>query len=136
MVCIYCGAETSVVNSRPQKRLNKVWRRRNCSSCRAIFTSIESPALTESLMIADNSSKHTLRPFLRDKLLMSIYSSCRHRQESISDATALTDTVLSHLPAISQEAVVNRLELIKTVESVLKRFDTAAAVHYSAFHKS
>jgi len=136
MVCIYCGAETSVVNSRPQKRLNKVWRRRHCTSCTAVFTSIEGPALTESLMIADNSAKHVLRPFLRDKLLLSIYSSCQHRPESISDATALTDTVLSHLPAISRQAVVNRQELIEVVKNVLERFDTAAAVHYTAFHKT
>ena len=27
MVCIYCSGKTDVINSRPQKRLNRIWRR-------------------------------------------------------------------------------------------------------------
>ena len=53
----------------------------------------------------------------------------------IADATALTDTILSHLPAISDQSVVDRAALKTVVVTVLERFDTVAAVHYAAFHK-
>lgn len=134
MVCIYCGNKTDVANSRPQKRHNKVWRRRHCPSCGAIFTSIEAAALSESLVVAKKSSKPGYQPFQRDKLFLSVYRSCQHRKHAVADATALTDTILGHLPAISRDGLVDRAALKATALSVLQRFDNAAAVHYAAFH--
>jgi transcriptional regulator NrdR family protein len=135
MVCIYCGNKTDVINSRPQKRHNKTWRRRHCTVCDATFTSIEAAALSESLVIALESSKTGYEPFLRDKLFLSLYSSCQHRKHAVSDATALTDTVLSQLPTISQNGLVDRIALKKHTLAVLQRFDNVAAVHYAAFHE-
>jgi transcriptional repressor NrdR len=132
MVCIYCGGPTDITNSRPQKRVNKVWRRRRCHVCQAVFTTIEAAGLTDSLLVRN---KGNLKPFSRDKLFLSIYNSCRHRKTAIDDATALTDTVLSRLPNILNEAAIERLLLAKTIQEVLARFDRAAAVHYGAFHQ-
>ena len=132
MVCIYCGGPTDITNSRPQKRVNKVWRRRRCHNCDAVFTTIEAAGLTDSLLVRN---KGRLQPFSRDKLFLSIYNSCKHRKTAVNDATALTDTVLGRLPAILNEAAVERPLLITTIQEVLAHFDTAAAVHYAAFHK-
>ncbi|MEO6513185.1 MAG: hypothetical protein ABIR37_00720 [Candidatus Saccharimonadales bacterium] len=135
MVCIYCGNKTDVINSRPQKRYNKVWRRRHCEACGATFTSIEAAALSEGLVIASKGPKPTYRPFLRDKLFLSVYNSCQHRTTAVADATALTDTILGKLPSISTNGLVDRVSLRKSTLLVLERFDTSAAVHYAAFHK-
>jgi transcriptional repressor NrdR len=135
MVCIYCDGKTDVINSRPQKRLNRVWRRRHCQACRAIFTTIEAGALNESLMVRPKTPKQALQPFLRDKLYLSVVASCRHRKNAVTDATALTDTVIGKLTKATDSGVVYRDQLRTIVKEALQRFDQVAAVHYSAFHK-
>lgn len=131
MVCIYCHGELSVANSRPQRRRNQVWRRRKCSQCGAIFTSIESIDLAGSLLV---SSQHGLRPFSRDKLFVSIYDSCRHRSEAIDDANDLTDTIIAKLVGHTQSAQLNADDIAKVAIDILQRFDKAASVQYAAFH--
>jgi transcriptional regulator NrdR family protein len=77
-----------------------------------------------------------LSPFERDKLLLSIYNSCNHRKSAQTDASALTDTVLSKLRGTQPSGVIDRPAVISTVLGILQRFDTAAAVHYEAHHRS
>src|SRR5690348_1875861 len=115
MVCIYCGNKTDVINSRPQKRHNKVWRRRRCTKCEAVFTTTEAAALAESLRVARKAKPNTLQPFLRDKLFLSIYKSCQHRPDAIQDASALTDTVVSRLPLVASGGLMNTSQLKNTV---------------------
>lgn len=131
MVCIYCGSETRVINSRPQKRTNRVWRRRTCLSCGTTFTSIEAVDLSGSVRVRDPKS---LQPFQRDKLFLSIYDSLKHRKTATADATALTDTVISRLSAYMKDATVDKNNIIATTLKVLKRFDRVAATYYAAFH--
>lgn len=135
MVCLYCGHKTDVINSRPQKRLNQVWRRRQCVDCQAVFTTTEAAVLADSLMVSAGGTKNLLQPFIRDKLFISIYTSCGHRKTAVTDASSLTDTVLNLLRSHSQNGVIYRQQLIDTVKTVLGRFDNAASVHYSAFHQ-
>jgi transcriptional regulator NrdR family protein len=134
MVCLYCAGETKVTNSRHQKQLNKVWRRRQCLTCRAVFSTLEHSIYENNLVVQGKSQK--IAPLQRDKLFMSIYNACKHRPSAVSDATALTDTVLGKI-LTSQDGgagVVLRGTLTNITSSVLKKFDNAAYVHYVAFH--
>jgi transcriptional repressor NrdR len=131
MLCIYCQNDTRVVNSRPQKRLNRVWRRRTCMTCGTTFTSTEAVDLGGSITVRDMKQ---LEPFQRDKLLMSVYDSLKHRKTALSDATGLTDTVISKLYPLMKDAVVDKSSIGQTTWVVLKRFDKAAATYYAAFH--
>lgn len=186
MVCIYCSGETQVINSRPQKRLNNIWRRRKCTACEGIFTTSESPDLTSSLVVikggpglshldarqgadekrtepymkygegapqaATPGAKSTgrvsgfarksagavrenwLEPFSRDKLFLSIYESCKHRPSAMTDAQALTETIISKLLPQVQSATLP-VGLIKEAASdTLNNFDRPAYIHYVAFH--
>ncbi len=132
MVCIYCGGNTGVINSRPQKRQNHVWRRRQCLDCRSIFTSVEQPDLNSSIIIQDSTGH--IKPFIKEKLFLDIYECCRHRKTAVNDATALTDTILSLLPAYIINATLKREDLVRAGSEVLKRFDRVAQVHYLAYH--
>src|SRR5690349_12838458 len=96
MVCHYCGSETNVTNSRHQKRSNRVWRRRHCQGCGTIFTTEESIDYQASVSFKTPSG--ALAPFQRDILFVAVLDSLRHRKTATSDATALTDTILKHLP--------------------------------------
>lgn len=131
MVCTYCGGETTVSNSRLKKKLNNVWRRRECLDCGAVFTTSESTDFFRSLSVTDG--KH-LQPFSRDKLFISIHDSVRHRKTATSDATGLTDTVISKLRPLIAAGCIQKQDIIKTSELVLRRFDRVAAVHYTAYY--
>jgi transcriptional repressor NrdR len=133
MVCTYCGGKTSVVNSRHQKRANQVWRRRQCDVCRSIVTTVE--GLDYAASISIRTALGALAPFQRDILFISVYDSLRHRKTAVSDAEALTATILHTLPScFDTDRAVDRTKLVKLVGDTLQRFDKAAAVQYLAFH--
>lgn len=131
MVCPYCSHDTRVTNSRPQLRTNSIWRRRLCTGCGAIFTSTEHIDLEKSVMVEVNGR---LQPFLRDKLFASIYDSLRHRKSALSDATALTDTVIAKVLGLISDGRIEGTVITQQASAILKRFDQAAAVHYAAYH--
>jgi transcriptional repressor NrdR len=132
MVCIYCYSGTQVINSRLQKRTNSIWRRRQCKVCKAVFTTGEAVSFDKQLTVS-YSSGH-VEPFSRDKLLLSVYDSLKHRKTALNDATALTDTIVSHLLRHTQNAALKRDVIVSEVNKILKRFDKVAATHYQAFH--
>lgn len=132
MVCIHCGEKTHVINSRSQKRLNQVWRRRECFACQAVFTTAE---------VADYQAAWTVRrstgsiePFNRDKLLLSLYESCKHRKTALADAGALTDTIMRKLLPLVDSSSLRNTTIAQVALVSLSRFDKAAGVHYAAFH--
>lgn len=131
MQCIYCGSDTSVVNSRHQKRLNQVWRRRKCEACSAIFSTNEKPDLGLALSVRRTIQ---LEPFTREKLLISVYDSLKHRPDSAQDAVALTDTIISKLQPLFTDGVIDRDNIVIIAHEVLARFDHAAATFYQAYH--
>jgi transcriptional repressor NrdR len=131
MVCIHCGQKTQVTNSRPQHRTNQVWRRRACLSCKAIFSTLEAADYGAAWLVRSSGG---LTPFNRDKLFLSLYHSCQHRPAAISDATALTDTVISKILAQAHDGVIGAPVIAATVAAALNRFDKPASVHYQAFH--
>lgn len=133
MVCTYCGGPTAVVNSRHQKRANQVWRRRRCLQCNNVVTTVE--GLDYPASISFKPQTGVLQPFQRDILFISVYESLRHRKTAVSDAEALTATLLRSLPAyFDSSQAVARDTLVEAVARTLRRFDHAASVQYLAFH--
>ncbi|HET8671528.1 MAG TPA: hypothetical protein VFM05_13125 [Candidatus Saccharimonadales bacterium] len=133
MVCIYCDGNTCVANSRPQKKINQIWRRRQCLDCGNNFTTHEFAELGS--LITVRYSSRQLKPFSRDQLFLSIYESCRHRAQTISDSTALTQTIISQLYShVSSEGVLERDSIATVAHTVLERFDNTAATVYAAYH--
>jgi transcriptional repressor NrdR len=133
MVCVYCGGRTGVVNSRPQKKNNQVWRRRHCQACGATFSTQEAAQYDLAWRVRNDKA---LEPFSSLKLFMSLYKSCEHRKTALSDAQGLTDTVIRKLPALMLDGVMSSRDITQVAQVALHRFDTAASVHYQAFHKS
>jgi transcriptional regulator NrdR family protein len=133
MVCIYCSGETQVVNSRHQKRINQTWRRRKCQHCSAVFSTHERPAYEDSWRVRTASGE--LVPFLGDRLFLSLHKSCEHREHHIEDSRALSNTVISMLGNQAHQGLLETANIAHTAYQVLNSFDTAAAVHYGAFHK-
>ena len=132
MVCIYCGSKTQITNSRPQGRSHSTWRRHHCASCKATFTTQERVDLAASVAFTNN--KGTDEPFVREKLLQSLYECLKHRPQALTDALALADTVINTLlPKVNQASLPRNL-VAQSAYQVLQRFDRAAAVQYRAYH--
>ena len=134
MVCVQCGQKTQVINSRPQVRNNQVWRRRQCLTCKTVFSTIE--AADYAAVWAVKSPSKPLQPFSRDKLYLSLHRSCQHRDTAISDAAALAETVIKKLAGEVRDGTLSSKTIVRTAVVALNRFDTAASVHYQAFHRS
>lgn len=132
MVCIYCGGDTQVVNSRPQRRTNGVWRRRRCISCNSIFTTQETADLASALRIIGQNEQ--ILAFERAKLFVSVYECCKHLPEPAVVADELTNNVLLSLLS-KKTALLSRNAVVTTTKSTLEAFDEAAGVQYAAFHK-
>jgi transcriptional regulator NrdR family protein len=124
MKCLHCGGATKVVNSRLQARNNQVWRRRQCrdQACQAIFTTEEavnygtawtvrkatgprsgsetgSGSKSRAATSLRSGSKADYQPFSPDKLLLSLYRSCQHRETALNDAAGLRETIIKKLRA-------------------------------------
>lgn len=133
MVCIYCGFKTQVTNSRPQKRQNQVWRRRECLQCEAVFTTEEVAQYGSAWQIRDCDGK--LEPFSRDRLFISFYKVCGHRTTALGDADGLTDTVIKKLAGQTADGIINRATIVQTAQVALNRFDRLASLQYATSHK-
>ncbi len=132
--CVQCDNKTKVVNSRPQKRNNQVWRRRQCLKCGAIFTTEETVQYSTAWTVKTKTGGY--QPFTPDKLLLSLYRSCEHRTNTrLTDATGLRDTVIEKLRSRVAKGLVDSQTIIQVAQVVLNRFDMAASVHYEALHR-
>lgn len=131
MVCIYCSAKTKIINSRFQKKLNSTWRRHKCSKCGQVFTTNESPQFDTLWVVKRPNGR--ISAFNRNKLLLSLYHSLKHRKNALDEASALTSTVLSQIKPVKQ-SVIELQKIRKVAYDTLKRFDNVAAVHYKAYY--
>ena len=130
MVCIQCGQDTQVTNSRHQKRSNQVWRRRQCRVCGLVFTTEEKIDYSASWRVRDTNGQ--LRPFAPLKLTLSLYRSLGHRSTALEDASQLAQTIIHKLPV--QLGVIEQATITQTTLVALRRFDKAACTHYEAHH--
>ena len=133
MVCIHCGEHTQVINSRAQRRNNQVWRRRQCVGCNSVFSTEEAIQLAAVWAVRGKSG--SLGHFQRDKLFLSLYRSCQHRNNAAGDAAALTSTVIKKLLGHVKDGSLDSQIIARYAQVVLNRFDRTASTHYQAFHQ-
>lgn len=132
MFCTYCHAQTTVTNSRIQRRNNSIWRRRRCLNCGKTVSTIEQLDYERSWSVAYPALSD--KPFLRDKLLISIAASLQHRQDATSEAVGLCATVMHILHSLDHSQALPVEAIAAATLQTLERFDKAAATYYKAFH--
>lgn len=133
MVCLYCGQDTFVTNSRLQKRSNQVWRRRQCKACRAIFTTLEAVDLPSTLIV---DSRGRSEPFLPDKLYTEVLLALQDRKDCYQDAREVTNTVIKQLLKLPNKPLFRPEQITKATADVLKRLDRRAYLRFAAEHPS
>lgn len=133
MVCIYCGSQTRVINSRLQKRNNQVWRRRECLVCQAVFTTHEAVELESTLSVSQSGQ---FSPFMPDLLLKELTWALQDRKDVYAASREVLGTVIAKLLALPQKPVFSPADISRTVSEVLRRFDKRAHLRYVAEHPS
>ena len=133
MFCINCfHKNTSVSNSRPNKKQPQIWRRRTCVNCGTTFTTYERPSLADNKPIYLPNGKTDT--FNLGKLILSIAKAFTHAPaEAEYNALWLAQTIEDTLS--SQQTTITPEDIEATAHTVLKRFDELAAVQYAAQHK-
>ena len=133
MFCINCFHKaTRVTNSRPQKKTASVWRRRACSNCGTVFTTLEYPSLAQnkSIALANGSTES----FNIGKLVISISQAFSHDpRRAAYDSLWLAQSVEALLS--TEYAVITPDDIAAVSHQVLKRFDELAALQYAAKHQ-
>lgn len=134
MVCLYCSAETRVGNSRPQKRNNQVWRRRQCVRCGAVFTTHETIDLSNALLVAASGSSP--KPFLDDILFTDILLAMQDRKDCYAAAREATTTVVTKLLGLPGKPLFSPKQISLISADVLKKLDKRAYLRFKAEHPS
>jgi len=133
MVCVYCGSETQVVNSRHQRRNNQVWRRRRCLRCRAVFTTLEAADYANALRVEAGS---VFKPFLADLLYTEVLLALSDRKQAYIDAREVTATIIKNLLQHPSSPLFKPQEISQATAAVLQKFDKQAWHRYAAEHPS
>ena len=134
MVCPYCGGATDVINSREQKKSNRVWRRRQCQACNTVFTTHESAYLEDLYMVGAAPDKAT--QFDPNVLFAEIVSCLRHRQRSYSDAKEITAVTIQKCLKRASNGLIRPQDISQEAAQVLKRFDKQGYLRFYAEHPS
>jgi transcriptional repressor NrdR len=133
MVCVYCGSDTRVTNSRLQRRSNQVWRRRQCKVCKAVFTTLEAVDLPTTLIV---DSRGRSEPFLPDKLYTEVLLALQDRKDCYQAAREVTNTVIKQLLKLPDKPLFRPEQITEVTGVVLRRLDRRAYLRYAAEHPS
>lgn len=133
MVCLYCGCDTRVVNSRYQKRSNQVWRRRRCRRCDAVFTTHEAIDLSSTLLVVTGGQP---RPFVTDMLFTEVLMAMAHRKNAYLDAREATNTIIARLLQLPGKPLFSPHQISLITSDVLKKLDKRAHLRFIAEHPS
>lgn len=131
MECPFCGhRRTEVYNSRNTSSAKKVWRRRRCYSCNQAFTTYEAADLSFITIHKQDGSK---QPYIRSKLLISIYFACQGLLEGqLEDIDAIVDTIEAKLADMRQVELGTEVVAEATI-ATLKHFHLGAYMRYLSY---
>lgn len=140
MICIYCfNKNTKVTNSRPHKKASGgVWRRRQCPSCAAIFSTLETPTSPKLTIAGVSTNSNTSAgsretSFSLSQLTVSIGQCFAHNQ-GLGKRSALDLAQTVEQALIRSAAVPSVDDITIATHITLKRFDELAAAQYAARH--
>ncbi|MGP6172996.1 transcriptional regulator NrdR [Corynebacterium sp. A21] len=130
MYCPFCHHDHSrVIDSRVYEGGSSIRRRRECSSCKRRFTTVEKAVL---LVIKRNG---VTEPFSRDKVITGVRRACQGRDVS--------DDALKRLAQEVEEAVrgqgssqINANEIGLAILEPLRELDEVAYLRFASVYKS
>ena len=132
MICINCSSPTKVTNSRPHKKTPSVWRRRQCTACQTVFTTMEMIADTAYSFEVVGSDGHK-QAFSLPRLMVAIAAALSHRPApaSADEAYWLAQTIAQNIQATASDRITSAALADESL-AVLSNFDATAGLQYGA----
>lgn len=132
MFCVNCfNKNTTVTNSRPNKKQPQIWRRRQCNRCGYTFTTHERPSLADNKKISLATGMTDI--FNLGKLIISISRSFTHNpHEAAYSSLWLAQTVENLLS--TEHEIIRPEDIAAITHQTLRQYDEAAAMQYALQH--
>lgn len=139
MKCRFCESagitsRTDVVNSRKGKGGKEVWRRRLCTSCGEVFTTMETFSY-DSLFVVKRTMVR--KRFVYEKLFVSILNAIsagkgKDQGDDAMKAKHLTEEVIESLLTLHSKIIASK-EIIHATHKVLEKEDAFYALRYAMY---
>ncbi len=127
MKCIYCSAETQVLDSRDSE--HAIRRRRECTKCSRRFTTYER-AETDLYVIKKDGRREK---YVRNKMKAGIMKACEKRPVAQEDVEKMIDAIENE---IREEKEIKSSRIGKLVMRRLKSMDKVAYIRFaSVYHE-
>ncbi|MBI5347634.1 MAG: transcriptional repressor NrdR [Candidatus Aenigmarchaeota archaeon] len=127
MKCIYCSAETQVLDSRDSE--HAIRRRRECTACGKRFTTYER-AETDLLVIKKDGRREK---YDSEKLKKGVLKACEKRPISLEEIEKMLDAIENE---IREEKEIKSSKIGKLVMRRLKSMDKVAYIRFaSVYHE-
>ncbi len=136
MICYNCkNTSTDVTNSRPHKKQPQVWRRRTCSRCGSVFTTLERPQIVWVVQYPNDAHQ----PFNIGILILSIAQSFQHdpalgKQSAFDLAETVVTKVTTSSSTDKNPAIIAASRIAQCTYAVVKRYDSRAGLVYALQH--
>lgn len=132
MKCPFCGSSLSkVIDKRSVTGSGQIRRRRECLKCEKRFTTYETLAALEVLVIKKDGKKE---PFIEDKLRSGLLKSLEKRP-GIEKVTRIVEGIESKIRSKGLKEI-SSLMLGKWVLSELKKLDPIAYLRFASVYRT
>lgn len=133
MKCPHChSVDTKVLDTRSQRNGESTRRRRECESCQARFTTIETIVVNLPMVVKKDGRRE---PYSPDKLLGGIKAACQKRPISSSRIEQMVESVTSWVIEHSDKEVTTDMVGHKVMKE-LKKIDEVAYVRFASVYKT
>lgn len=132
MKCPFCQSSLSkVVDKRAVERRGEIRRRRECLKCAKRFTTYETTAQIEILVVKKDGRKE---PFLREKLQAGLLKALEKRP-GLTKVSSILDRIESRI-RMKRLQEVSSQTLGKWVLSELKKLDSIAYLRFASVYRT
>jgi transcriptional repressor NrdR len=128
MRCVFCGADTKVVDKRNSE--DSIRRRRECLSCEKRFTTHERPDLNITVIKKDGRRE----PFRREKILAGIMRACEKRPVSREVIDDIVDKIEAEIRRSGDEIPTKKIGDV--VMKKLRTLDKVAYIRFASVYRS
>lgn len=133
MKCPHCQSiDTKVLDTRSQKNGESTRRRRECESCEARFTTIETIVINLPMVVKKDNRRE---PYSPEKLLGGIKAACQKRPISSSKIEQMVEAVTSWVIEHSDKEVTTDM-IGHKVMTELRKIDEVAYVRFASVYKT
>ena len=133
MKCPHCQClDTKVLDTRTQKQGSHIRRRRECESCHARFSTLETLILNLPLVVKKDGRREAFNP---EKLLGGVKAACQKRPISSSRIEQLVERVTNWVVENSEKEITTKM-IGYFVMDELKVTDEVAYVRFASVYKT